>query len=735
MLICYGITLFASACLLFLVQPMAGKMLLPLYGGTPAIWNACMVFFQAALLLGYGYAHLTIKYLGSRRQAKLHLLLMLTALLVLPITINNQTIPPADIHPSLYLLLQLTLRIGLPFFIIASSAPLLQRWLAETNHPSGQDPYFLYAASNTGSLLALLGYPLLFEPLFGVRDQSQIWSWGYGILMLLVAICVTLLLRNHDPLQNQPGQDSEIEAEATQTEPTSTRCLWWLLCAFVPSSLMLGTTSYITTNLAAIPLLWILPLALYLMTFILVFAKRQILPHHFMVRLLPFVVIPLAPFFFMSIKRWELALIPIHLLMFFVAAMVCHGELAKSRPASQYLTAFYLWMSLGGVLGGIFNALLAPLLFSRVFEYPLAMFLVCLILPVAVQKPNQKQQRLLDLLLPLLLALFMGVLFRIGQGLQITEQPLLLIAALAPAGLICLGCKERKLRFALTFGVLLLAMGYFNDASKGRQLYASRNFFGVKRVVTNPEQGIRYLYHGTTVHGSQALDPAQYHQPLAYYHRSGPMGNIFAVLDKQTASQTVAVIGLGVGSLASYASPGQHFDFYEIDPAVANIARNRDHFRFLSDMQGSYDIILGDGRLTIGQAPAGHYDMIILDAFSSDAIPVHLLTKEALKSYSSKLKEDGLLVFHISNRYLDLEPLMRGLAAELKQNCLIKKDLSIATEDLKIGKQPSVYAVMGQSQSTLDRLGEMDGWQRPSPNRPGLVWSDHFSNLIRLVKW
>lgn len=735
MLTCYGITLFVSACLLFLIQPMAGKMLLPLYGGTPAIWNACMVFFQATLLIGYGYAHLTIKYLGSRLQAKLHLFLMLTALLILPITIDNQIVPPADIHPSLYLLVQLTLRVGLPFFIIASSAPLLQSWLAETDHPSGKDPYFLYAASNTGSLLALLGYPLLIEPLFGITGQSQIWSWGYGILMLLVAICVTFLLRHRRLPQSQPRQACEKGAEATPTQPTSTRRLWWLLCAFVPSSLMLGTTSYITTNLAAIPLLWILPLALYLATFILVFAKRQILSHRLMVRLLPFVVIPLAPFFFMSIKRWELALIPIHLLMFFVAAMVCHGELAKSRPAPQHLTAFYLWMSFGGVLGGAFNALLAPLLFTHVFEYPLAMFLACLILPVAVPKPNQRRQHLYDLLLPLLLALFMGVLLRIAQGLQLTDQPLLLTAALAPAGLICFGCKERRLRFALTFGVLLLAMGYFNETAKGQQVYASRNFFGVKRVVSNPERSIRYLYHGTTVHGSQSLTPEQRNQPLAYYHRSGPMGSIFAVLDQEDVPQTVAIIGLGVGALASYSHPGQHFDFYEIDPEVAQIALNRDHFQFLSTMQGSYKIILGDGRLTIARAPAGHYDLIILDAFSSDAIPVHLLTREALKAYRSKLKEDGLLVFHISNRYLDLEPLMRGMAAELKLSCLIKKDLSISTEKLKLGKQPSIYAVMGLPQSAISHLDQASGWLPPSPNKPGQVWSDHFSNLVRLVKW
>ncbi len=730
MLLCYGITLFVSAFLMFLVQPMAGKMLLPLYGGTPAIWNACMVFFQTTLLLGYGYSHLTIKYLGSRRQAKLHLLLMLTALLVLPIAINNQTVPPADIHPSLYLLGQLTLRIGLPFFIISSSAPLLQRWLAETNHPSGQDPYFLYSASNTGSLLALLGYPLLLEPFLGITGQSKAWSLGYGILVLLVAVCAGLLLRQHRPDTPQLPEANELD-----TEPTADRRLWWLLCAFVPSSMMLGVTSYITTNVAAIPLLWILPLALYLTTFILVFAKRQVLPHPLMVRLLPFVAIPLAPFFFLSIKRWELALIPIHLLMFFVAAMVCHGELAKSRPTPRHLTSFYLWMSIGGVAGGAFNALLAPVLFTRVFEYPLAMFLACLILPVAAPKPNQPRQRLFDLLIPLLLALFMGTLFRISQGLQLSNQPLLIAAVLAPAGLICLGCKERKLRFALTFGVLLLAMGYFNDATKGYQLFASRNFFGVKRVVVNPDCGIRYLYHGTTVHGSQALKPTQQPQPLAYFHRSGPIGDIFTALEQQDDHRTVAVIGLGVGSLAGYAHPGHHFDFYEIDPEVAEIARNRNHFQFLSEMQGSYKLILGDGRLTIAQAPSGHYNLIILDAFSSDAIPVHLLTKEALATYRAKLKEDGLLIFHISNRYLDLEPLMRGLAEELKLNCLIKKDLTIALTEENLGKQPSIYAVMGRSQSAVARLGQLDGWLPPSTNKQSLVWSDHFSNLIRLVKW
>jgi hypothetical protein len=734
MLIGYAATLFISAFLLFLIQPMAGKMLLPLYGGTPAIWNACMVFFQAALLCGYSYAHLAMKYLSSRRQAWLHLLLMLSGLLALPLAFRNDALPPADADPTVFLLYRLAISVGLPFFIVSSSAPVLQRWFSQTNHPAADDPYFLYAASNFGSLLALLGYPLIVEPLLPLNAQSLAWSAGYALLIIMVGTCHLWLGARR---KTAPAADEEIAAMAPEASlsPSFRQQLFWLFCAFIPSSLMLGTTTFITTNLAAIPLLWVFPLALYLVTFILVFARKQLVPHALLVRLMPFAAIAFAPFFFVSTRLSEFILIPLHLGMFFLTSLFCHGELAASRPHPRHLTGFYLWMSIGGVLGGIFNALLAPVLFERVIEYPLGLLLACLLLPQVVSDSDHAKRRIGDIIRPLLLAAFVIGLSRLTGILELEHHQLAFFLLFATTGLACFSFKERRWRFALGFGVLLLAMGHVADRVQGEQVYASRNFYGVKRVVANAQAGIRYLYHGTTVHGSQWLASDRGITPLTYYHRSGPVGDIFGDRDSTAVKKHVAVIGLGVGSLASYARPGEHFTFYEIDPEIESIARNERFFGFLGGMQGSLEVVLGDGRLTLAGAKPGAFDIILLDAFSSDSIPVHLLTREAVALYLSKLQPQGLLVFHISNRYLNLEPLMAGLADEFGLSCLIRKDSTNSTDPGQAGKMPSDYAAMGHPGSAIQHLAGNPDWQPINPGREPLVWTDQFSNLIRLMKW
>jgi hypothetical protein len=733
MLICYGATLFLSAFLLFSIQPMAGKMLLPLYGGTPAVWNACMVFFQAALLCGYGYAHLAVKKLGLHRQPRLHLLLMLLALAALPPALRENILPPGNADPTVFLLYLLTVRVGLPFFIVSSSAPLLQRWFAETTHPAAGDPYFLYAASNLGSLTALLGYPLLVEPLLPLDGQGRAWSAGYGLLFLLTGACLMLRNARKNPQGGKAARTAAAEDLPDLPPPSGRQKLFWLFSSFVPSSLMLGTTTYLTTNLSAIPLLWVLPLALYLATFILVFARKRLLPHRWMVRILPFAAIAFAPFFFLSIRLSEFLLIPLHLLMFFLAAMVCHGELAASRPHPRHLTGFYLWMSVGGVLGGAFNALAAPLLFDRVIEYPLGLFLACLALPGAISAGGRAGRLAGDLLWPLLSAVLAAGLFLLaGREAGENQQPVFFLI-FAATGLICFACKERRLRFALSYGVLLLAIGQVDDLAKGNQLYVSRNFFGVKRVVVNPQLGVRVLYHGTTMHGCQRLADRQQAEPMTYYHRSGPAGDVFALLDDAGNRQQVAVIGLGAGSLAGYAKPGRRFVFFEIDPQVVRIASDRRFFTFLSGMQGDYEVILGDGRLTLSRAAPQHFDLVVLDAFSSDAIPVHLLTREAVAIYLDKLKSNGLLVFHISNRFLDLEPLMAGLARELDLHCLIRRDCAPAAE--AAGKLPSDYVVMGRAGSLVEQLEADQDWRPAEAGPKPPVWTDQYSNLTGLLKW
>jgi hypothetical protein len=707
---------------------MVGKMVLPLYGGAPAVWNACMLFFQVTLLFGYTYSHLSFKWLGPQRQAKFHVALMLIPIAVLPVLITHGAAPQADLNPVLWLLGKLFITVGPPFFVISSIAPLLQRWFSATNHPSSSDPYFLYAASNFGSLLALLSYPLIFEPLLNITEQSWVWSGGYGLLVFMVLPCA-IFLRKRQPESFK--QEEKIQLQ-TPGKPSGRQRLFWAFSSFVPSSLMLGVTAYITTNLAAIPLLWILPLALYLLTFILVFARNQILPHTLMVRVMPIVIIALAPTYFMGLKwKLELLLIPLHLVMFFVVAIVCHGELAKSRPNVQYLTEYYLWMSIGGALGGVFNALVAPMIFNRVIEYPLTMFLACLILPGVHDRKDNPRVRRLDFILPLVLAGFNTAIFISSQIIKIENNLIFFAMIFAPTAMMCFSFKERATRFALSYGVILISMAYLADLNTGDQMYASRNFYGVKRVISKPDNGIRHLFHGTTVHGSQFVDPSRQDEPLAYYHKSGPIGDVFAAFSKSNKNFKVAIVGLGVGSIASYAQKGQHFTFYEIDPGVELIARDKRYFNFLANTQGSYNIVLGDGRLTMANAPYHLYDMIILDAFSSDAIPVHLLTKEALKLYLSKLKKDGILVFHISNRFIDLEPLLGNIASELRLVCLRKKD----QDDKYTGKMPAIYAVMGPPGSLIDQLQNYPAWHKVAV-RPGVpIWTDKYSNVLSLLKW
>ena len=734
MVICYAVTLFTSALLLFLIQPMAGKMLLPFFGGTPAVWNVCMVFFQTFLLLGYGYAHFCTKIRQFRQQIFLHFILMVIGLVALPFSFNTEPSPAAI--PSIFLLMQLSINLGLPFFIVSSSAPLLQNWFSRTNHPTAQDPYYLYAASNLGSLIALFGYPLLVEPALALNNQSLTWTIGYIFLIAMIGSCGLWALKS-----------SQLKASVVQipvgeiggsldrlSNPSARQKIFWIFCAFVPSSMMLGTTTYITTNVAALPLLWVFPLALYLTTFILVFARKQLISQAFLARIAPFAAISFSPFFFFSIRISEFFLIYLHLGIFFLIALVCHGQLAAHRPHPRYLTGFYFWMSVGGVLGGIFNTLIAPLLFVQIIEYPLALLLACLVFPRAVTDLEHTKNQKSDLGRIVLLSTGLLGLFYFKNHIPEGLHHLAFFLVFSATGLVCLSCKERRLSFTLALGVLLLASAHLADWDKGKRIYSSRNFFGVKQVVADEKSGIHYLYHGTTVHGAQRIDTHGEIIPLTYYHPLGPAADVFNLSHTSNVQRKVAVIGLGVGSLASYARPGDHFTFFEIDPEIENIARNERYFRFLSTIQGNFEVVLGDGRLTINKAEPGEFDVIVLDAFSSDAIPAHLLTREAVSIYLDKLASEGILLFHISNRFLNLEPLMAGLAKELGLRCLIRNDNRIAKSLEQSGFLPSTYAAMGRPESKIRHLKDNSHWHDINPAVKPMVWTDQFSNLIQLMK-
>lgn len=820
----FALTLFTSATLLFLVQPMIAKMILPYLGGTPAVWNTCMVFFQAALLAGYAYAHYSVQLLGVRRQTILHMVLLFVPLTVLPLALPSNWSPPGESNPIPSVLWVLTLAVGLPFFVVSTSAPLLQKWFAETGHPSSKDPYFLYGASNLGSMLTLFAYPMLVEPRFTLDFQSRYWTYGYVFLALLIAGCAVAVWRSPES-KVVPG------ATPTTTPPPSwlTRVRWVAL-AFVPSSLMLGVTTHMTTDIAAIPLLWVVPLALYLLSFIIVFSRWPGLMHNLMILVLPVIVLLLIFLMLSGIRAPSIEIdLLLHLVSLFVVSLVCHGELARTRPSTEYLTGFYLLMSLGGVLGGLFNALIAPLVFTTIAEYPIALILACLLLPSLEgeegKQPNfvldiaclsmilllsvallafrmynsdrkipfedvsffssartlvlgvlvlaatvyyilsdreNRTARLFDVIiagsvgvLTLVLILSMSSGFRLDDlttrvnsllasvsNLLGRKNPLavdasrlrqILMYGLPP--LLCYTMIARPLRFGMAVGVVVFASqacsGIMTD-----QIYQERSFFGVLSVKHDSGGdgfGYHELIHGTTLHGMQSLDPDRASEPLTYYHRTGPIGKVFEAMAGDPKMNHVALVGLGTGTLTSYGQPGQTLTIYEIDPTVLHITRDRGYFTYLKNAKSKVDIVMGDARLRLRDAPKEGYGLIVLDAFSSDAIPVHLMTKEALQLYLEKLRPDGIIAFHVSNRYLKLEPVVANIAASMNQGLKVlnwydSKETDEEGNDLP-GKSRSHWVLVARNDAAFGKLLKDDRWERLEPDPAFPTWTDDFSNL------
>ncbi|HWF11448.1 MAG TPA: fused MFS/spermidine synthase [Bryobacteraceae bacterium] len=717
----FAASMFASAALLFLVEPMVARMLLPLLGGSPAVWNTCMVFFQAALLAGYLYAHASTKWLERQTQIVVHIALIAAALLVLPLAIPQGTAPPAQASPVLWILRLLAVSIGLPFLALSAGTPILQNWFSQTTHGSARDPYFLYATSNAGSLVGLLGYPLLLEPWLRLGAQSRFWTAGYLGLLALTALCALFAWRSGASVESVPRT-----AEST---PWKTRALWIAL-AFVPSSLMLGVTTALTTDVPAIPFLWVMPLALYLLSFVLVFTSKPVAPHAALVRRLPFLILlALIPTLTKTRLPIEILLV-LYLMTLFAAAMVCHGELARGRPPATRLTEFYLWISIGGVLGGIFNSLIAPVVFRSVVEFPLALILAALLRPEARDKKDSARTKTLDWLFPAVLGLSMlaVIAFVRRQGIKPGLSANALIFGYSIFW--CLNFSKRSLRFALGAAALVLATSTYTG-SFGRILYTERSFFGVSRVTNDAANEYRSLFHGGTVHGIQSLDPARGREPLAYYTKSGPVGQVF---DSGRAG-AVAIVGLGAGAMACYMQPGQPLTYYEIDPSIGRIASDPNYFTFLSQCAPQANVVLGDARLSLRNAPDHEYGLIILDAFSGDSIPIHLLTREALRLYLMKLAPGGLLVFHISNRYLDLAPTLGAQARDAGLASLVRDDTAVPQAEIDRGKLASKWAVMARQAADFGGLASDARWT-PIETEAGVrVWTDDYSNLLGIIRW
>ncbi len=1003
----FTVTIFASATLLFQVQPMIAKMILPKFGGTPAVWNTCMVFFQAMLLAGYAYAHAVTTWLTPRRQVIFQMVLLSLPLvtLVLPIRVDEGFVPGEE-NQVFWLLWLLAISVGLPFLVISTSSPLLQKWFSTTGDPSAHDPYFLYAASNVGSMVSLFGYPVLMEPWLALNAQGWTWTVGYVGLLGLTAWCATRVWRatevaaapalalagvpamaeaemdNDEPAPRQSSvavkgkrkkkkaskgtngykesvrrdlplspalppvpeapTGGSLEQEAMSVRPTLRRYIYWILLSFVPSSLMLAVTTYLTTDIASIPLLWLPPLTLYLLTFIIVFSKfdfildpvfnffglvdtkqnnflqpgyfstlawrlRRFGLHQTMVLAMPVVVLLLVFRMVSDIRLgstifYDFAL---HLTALFVVAMVCHGELARTRPSTEYLTGFYLAMSFGGMLGGVFTAIVAPQAFIGIAEYPLVLVLVCLLLPAFEQTADSPMNwwidiglatalglgalyalvrfsmmdfsgarpwetvfgnettwlnvslvvlivaamlryaigrskagedqlaRWLDIGLPIALCILSAQLiyrspFRnwevvvdVAKSFNIAAFRLVTVLTFGLPVALCYGFAERPVRFGLGVAAIFLAAafnsGLHNEGETALHryyfqwgtlpegaglsrtvdlpLHQERSFFGVLKVearvqtetlrhrrgeevfeTVDPTDAYHRLLHGTTLHGQQRriaemtevgaivaplggmntldlLTPYalqgyfqnQRNEALTYYHRTGPVGQLYEAACG-TAPCNVAFVGLGTGTMASYVEPGQKATFYEIDPAVIRIAKDQRYFTYLRDCRGEFQFDIGDARLKMRSAPDHGYKIIVVDAFSSDAIPVHLITEQALKMYFEKLEPDGILAIHISNRHLELGPVLGTLASSLGKVALNMYDNK---EEFK-GKNTSDWVAIANNREAFKNLKavtfkapsqleekekETYAWKALPSGPPATHWTDDYSNILSVLRW
>jgi len=695
---------FLSSTLLFLVQPLIARLLLPLAGGSSALWNTAMVFFQITLLLGYAYAHGSLRKIGARKHPLLQAPLLLLPFAVLPLAVPDGWTLPNDIAPSLWVLGVLAIIVGLPFFALATTSPTLQVWFSETNHPRAADPYFLYAAGNIGSVLALLGYPLIMEPLFSLKAQTRVWAIGYGLFVLACAAAGYLMRQNH-----QPQTASAIEA----LEPLSPkRRLRWLFWGFVPSALMLGVTLYASTDLASFPLLWIIPLLLYLITFIIAFGKDSLTRTKRTGFFLLATAVPLALSYFAPFS-WGLWVLAGHMVWFFFAALLCHSRLAEDRPPAGQLTEFFLILSVGGALGGVFASLIAPQLFNTVIEYPVAITLVLFAAwpPIRTSIPAK-------LHVAIMIAL-------VGSLVAFVVAPRYMALAWLAAMVFATVSYGARAGVIMLVGMLALAPSMFLS----REFVAlDRSFFGVYKVNDRDVRGkeTRVIISGTTVHGREILERDGKALPVAYYTESGPVGTVM----NSVAPQRVGIIGLGSGGMTAWANPGDDWTYWEIDQLVVDIAADPELFSFLDETEASVDLIVDDGRHGVAVSD-GNFDLIMVDAFGSDAIPVHLLTAEAIELYLDKLAPGGSLMIHISNRHFDLRPVIGSAAAEAGAEAYVY-DYQPTEPELDDGAVPSTWTVMARPGESGPWLAGGEWQALPTDSAP---WTDDYSNVLGALNW
>ena len=733
----YPATTFLSAALLFTLQPLFAKMLTPLMGGSPAVWNTALVFYQGALLVGYFYAHIIATCLKPKMQLYVHAAVLLVGLIFLPIKVSGLVGAPDAANAVGWTLAALALSLGGPIVAISATAPLIQAWRARLG--DAVDPYRLYAASNLGSFIALAAFPFLIEPFIGAKLQSALWSVGYVILAVALVTAIWAVPR-----------DSQAPAETAKQATTWAERAKWIFYAAPPSALLVAVTTHLTTDVASVPLIWLPPLALFLLTFIIAFSALgdriggAAAPLKFMV------VFLLAAVMAAKIDEGLLGL-AIHLAAFFLIVLCCHLELALRRPEPARLTEFYLWMSFGGVLGGAAAALLAPVVLNTTIEYQIALAAA---LAVAPWERAHLKWALPAALIAIGASFLYQNLYEVATWLEATvpikigagavDTPFwfgvlgvwrpefaasILCAILALAAML----TQRSALIVAAIGGVALLLPIIDQGSEGVK-FRERSFFGVLEITDSGEapSGWRFLSHGTTLHGVMSLDPARNREPMSYYYRETPIGILFA---EATANQPndlqAGVIGMGMGSTTCYAKPGQKWKIFEIDDDVIKAAMNPDLVGFINRCAPDITIVRGDARLKMAEQPNDWFDILLVDAFSSDAIPTHMITKEAVSSFMSKMAPDGVLIVHISNRYLDLGTIVSDAANDLGFAVMEgNRDGEATNPNADTGVRAVVIA---RSQARLDRYRGNPLWTMIGPSAQSHPWTDDHTDILRAL--
>ena len=714
-------TIVTGSFLLFLTQPMVARMALPRLGGAPSVWNSAMLVYQALLLAGYAYAHWLAR-LRPRRQIGIHLVLLGVAALWLPIGLTA-ALPPVRGEPEFWVPWFLISSIGPVFFIVSAQAPLMQRWYAlET---SRGDPYPLYAASNLGSFAGLISYPLIVEPLLGLSQQSWLWTALYALLVLLVVGCALTV----------PAEAVEVVPETKEPPPGAKRILHWIVLAAVPSGLMLSTTTHLTTDIVAIPLLWVLPLGLYLLSFVIAFANRR-RTANLVTTIAPLIILICGGLTFSNGASNPLFSVTLGLILMLSIAVALHSRLFELRPDVGHLTRFYLAMSLGGMLGGLFCAIVAPLVFDWAYEHPLLILAAAMLVPQypLVHWP-ERLRAALGIAVPLLA---LALSFAAGTA-AIGASPGLKMALSVAISLLALACLGRLWPYAAALGALMLSYGGWTIIANGDS--RTRSYFGVYQVSERREAGrvpARVLTHGTTLHGLQNEAPGLESVPTSYYARRSGVGLALANANALFgAHPRIGIVGLGTGTLTCYRRPGQSWTIFEIDKAMVEVARGE--FSFLRRCAPDAAIRLGDARVSLTSQPANSLDILAIDAFSSDAVPMHLLTREALATYGKAVQPDGIVLFHISNRYLDLRPVIAEMARRDGWDMQVMEYVPTREEE-ELNATVSVWIALSRNPDTLVRLTALSGpdapnWEALSPT-PGFEgWSDDHASILPIINW